>query len=57
MNFNTAFYDKGKLVTNRRVIAKYYLKGKFIWDFIIITPYIISQYYDVPYIDMILLLR
>lgn len=58
MHFNTAIYQRGKLIKDRSDIAMHYLKGTFFWDFIVVTPFFINQYlikYD--YIDIILLLR
>ena len=36
LNFRTAFYDKGVLITSGRAIAKNYLLGSFRWDFIVV---------------------
>ena len=34
INFNTAFYDKGELILNRKKINSHYLKGQFFIDII-----------------------
>lgn len=43
LNFNTAQYRKGELVTDRMQIAKNYIKGHFFWDFVIIVPFFFSS--------------
>lgn len=44
VNFNSAFVDdEGKCVTNRKIIAKKYLKSWFAIDFIACVP--ISNFY------------
>lgn len=57
MNFNTAYYETGQLIKERTVIAKKYLTSNFLWDFIVVAPFFINQYFKVNYVDMILLLR
>jgi len=45
MIFNTAYYQKGKIVSTRRDILKHYLKGYFLLDvFLCLLPFI-SIYY------------
>ena len=39
LNFNTGFYQKGKLVTDRLKIIGNYLRGWFFFDFISSLPY------------------
>lgn len=44
LNFNTAFYDQGKINSNRKSIILHYFKGDFLLDAIIITVFFISRY-------------
>ena len=39
LNFNTAFYQNGKMVTSRRDIAKYYLETWLFLDLIATFPF------------------
>lgn len=47
LNFNTAQYKKGVLVTDRVQIAKNYFKGHFFWDFVIIIPFFFSSRFNI----------
>ena len=42
LNFNTAYYHKGIIYTNRRQIFKHYISSQFWWDLIVVIPFIIS---------------
>lgn len=56
INFNTAFYDQGKINYDRKAILVNYMKGDFFIDMLVIIPVFIRQY-DVPYVEFALLLR
>lgn len=56
INFNTAFYDEGKINSNRRSIVINYIKGDLLFDVVVITVFFISKL-SIPYIDFILMLR
>jgi hypothetical protein len=56
LNFNTAFYLEGIIHTQRKEIFKHYLTGNFIWDLVVIIPFLLSQL-SIPYLDFTLLLR
>lgn len=57
LNFNTACYIKGQLVIERKEIIKIYVSTNFIYDFMIVGPYFFSKIMNIPYVDVILLLR
>ncbi len=57
LKFNKSFYNKGDLITNKRKIIKNYIKGEFIWDFIVIAPYFMGILLKINYSDAILILR
>ena len=57
LQFNTAYYKKGILITQRSKIIQHYLRGNFTWDLIIIIPFFISLYFKVQYLDITLILR
>lgn len=42
LNFNTAFYQSGRLVLERGEIAKEYLKKTFFQDFIIVVTFFLN---------------
>lgn len=44
LNFNTAYYSKGIIHTSRKQIFKHYVGGSFVWDLIVVVPFIISQF-------------
>jgi hypothetical protein len=56
LNFNTAYYHKGIIHTNRKQIFKHYVGSNFWWDLIVVIPFIVSQF-NIPYTDFTLLLR
>lgn len=56
MNFNTAYYDKGLMHEDRKSIMKHYVKGNFLWDLIVVVPYLLT-YLDIPFVRYTLLLR
>lgn len=56
LNFNTAYYDKGLMHEDRKSIIKHYVKGNFIWDLIVVVPFLMS-YLDIPFVRYALLLR
>jgi hypothetical protein len=50
-NFNTAYYSKGNLCfflkigtihRNRKDIIKYYFRTNFLWDLIVVVPFILG---------------
>ena len=55
-NFNTAFYSKGLIHTDRKEIINNYIGGNFKYDLLMVIPYFAS-YLQIPYTDYILLLR
>jgi len=57
LTFNTACYDKGELIFNRRLIAKSYFNSSFIFDFLASFIFFISRKINIPYLDIILFLR
>lgn len=57
LNFNIAYYKKGSIITDRGKIVKHYFKSHLIWDAIVIIPFFINSSLNVPYLDIILLLR
>ena len=42
----TAYYEKGNLITDHRKIFQYYLSNLFLWDLIIIGPFIYGVIFD-----------
>ena len=57
MNFNTAYYSKGKLNCKRSKIFKHYLRGNLIWDLLIVGPFLFSSIFNVRFLNIILLFR
>ena len=57
MNFNTAYYSKGKLNCKRSKIFKHYLRGSLIWDLLIVGPFLFSSIFNVRFLNIILLFR
>ena len=57
LNFNTAFYCDGLLIKSRKKISKNYIKTQFFWDVIVICPFVLNIYLNVPYLDAILIFR
>lgn len=57
LNFNTAYYSKGVIISKRSKIFKHYLKTNFFWDSIVVVPFIISLKLRIPFMDSVLLLR
>lgn len=49
VNFNTAYYRKGQIITKRSKIAKHYLATSFFWDFVVVVPYFISKKLNIRY--------
>lgn len=41
-NFNTAFYDEGLIITNRKNICLNYISENFLLDLLIVIPFMIS---------------
>ena len=56
LNFRTAYYRKGEIISNTKKIIKNYLKNKFITDIIIISFHYISRSNNYHYIDILLFL-
>lgn len=42
LNFNTAYYHKGIIHTNRKLIFKHYISSNFWWDLVVVIPFIMS---------------
>lgn len=57
MHFNTAYYSKGVVISQRLKILKHYLRTNFFWDMIVVVPFIISLRLKIPFMDSVLLLR
>ncbi|KAL4474221.1 hypothetical protein ABPG72_001760 [Tetrahymena utriculariae] len=57
LNFFTAFYKKGVIIMEFKTIAKWYFKNQFFFDLFIFLPFILSKYFDIKYLDAILILR
>jgi potassium voltage-gated channel Eag-related subfamily H protein 5 len=57
LNFNTGYYFEGILVTKRYDIARNYLKSTFCLDIIVFGLFAISQFDNIRYLNLILLLR
>jgi len=41
-NFNTAYYHKGMIHKDRKEIFKQYIKTNFLWDLIVVIPFLLS---------------
>ncbi|EAR98657.2 cyclic nucleotide-binding domain protein (macronuclear) [Tetrahymena thermophila SB210] len=54
---NTAFYQKGQLITQKSKILMNYYKESFFLDLFIIIPYLISIKANIPFLDITFLLR
>lgn len=57
MHFNTAYYSKGVISKERSKIFKHYIKGSFIWDLLIVGPFLFSSLFNVKFLNIILLFR
>ncbi|KAL4435261.1 hypothetical protein ABPG74_017353 [Tetrahymena malaccensis] len=57
LNFFTAFYKKGVIIMEFKTIAKWYFKNQFFFDLFVFLPFILSKYFDIKYLDAILILR
>ncbi len=57
LSFNTAYYSKGAIISQRQEIFLFYLKGYFIWDLIAVFPFILNLFLQVHYIEAILIIR
>ncbi|KAL4468935.1 hypothetical protein ABPG72_009755 [Tetrahymena utriculariae] len=54
---NTAFYQKGQLITQKSKILMNYYKESFFLDLFIIIPYLISVKTNIPFLQITFLLR
>ena len=45
INFNSAYFSKGLIITDRKKIIKSYLKKNFIVDFTTLIVYVLVQFY------------
>ncbi|KAL4461448.1 hypothetical protein ABPG74_016072 [Tetrahymena malaccensis] len=54
---NTAFYQKGQLITQKSKILMNYYKQSFFLDLFIIIPYLITMKANIPFLDITFLLR
>lgn len=52
----TAYYSEGVIITNKIRILKNYFSNSFLWDFLSITPYFLSPYFDNQYMKLFLML-
>ena len=43
INFQTAYYYKGEVISNKTKIIKYYLKNSFFLDFFILIAYFLDE--------------
>ncbi|EGR30221.1 hypothetical protein IMG5_137760 [Ichthyophthirius multifiliis] len=57
LHFNTAYYQKGIIVTERRKITRKYLSGQFFIDSFVILPFLMASYLQIQYLQLIILLR
>ena len=57
INFNTAFYMKGEIITKKKKILLHYLKGAFFMDIISIFPFIVGIVANNEILKYFLLIR
>jgi hypothetical protein len=57
LKFNAAIYKKGNLIEDRLQIATNYLESDFIFDIFVVIPYFISLQLNLPYFDLVILLK
>ncbi|KAL4493517.1 hypothetical protein ABPG72_007525 [Tetrahymena utriculariae] len=57
LNFNTGYYSKGVIITERAKIFNHYIKGPFWRDIIVVVPFFFSSVLNVKFLNIILLLR
>ena len=57
LNFNTSYYSKGEIISDRYKIAKNYLKVNFFLDFITTFPLLISLIYDLKILQLFFIIR
>ena len=57
VNFNTACYKKGELISIRKKIAKNYIKSNLTVDFFTIFPFLFGNLFKIRLIQLVLVIR
>ena len=56
-NFNTSYYSKGELISDKGKIIRHYLKTKFILDLVTIIPFLSGRFIQNKVLQLFLLIR
>lgn len=57
LSLNTATYSKGVISSERSKILKHYIRESLYWDLLIIGPFLFYSFFNVQFLNIILLLR